>query len=162
MYPTTPVNAPSTIRPAHSPAEIWAGEISPAPAYPSAPASPSMPTPPVPVGATELDMTHGLSESVIGDPQTVNEAYMGSLKAMLVRNIGNRISASFLMGAQNMMSWEGILHDVGNNYLTIYQPDKGRYVVGDFYSLKFAEFYESSRSNAYIQQSQIGGWPQSM
>lgn len=168
MYQTAPVNAPSSPRPAQSPIEIWAGEISSAPprpsapTYPSASSSPSTPVPPVPIGATELDMTHGLSESVIGDPQTVNDAYMGSLKAMLTRNIGSHISASFLMGTQNMISWEGILHDVGNNYLTIYQPDKGRYVVGDFYSLKFAEFYEPSRSKAYIQQSQVDGWPQSI
>lgn len=161
MYPNpSSVNPPVVNRPAPSQQDIWAGEISTGTnAYPPAPQNQT--APPAPAGTTVLDMNHGLSEQVIGSPQSSDESYLGSLKAILSQNIGNHIVASFLMGSQNMTSWEGILHEVGNNYLTIYQPDKGRYVIGDFYSLKFAEFYEPSRSDAYIRQSQVAGWPMS-
>ena len=152
-----PMNPAQTMAPPQQQMDFWAGEIGPAQGQgPASPQRPSMP--PAPTNAPVLDMTHGLPESTIGAPQNNQEAYMGSMKAMLMQNVGNHIVASFLMGTQNMMSWEGILHDVGNNYLTIYQPEKGRYVMGDFFSLKFAEFYEASRSPGYIGESQVGGW----
>ncbi len=89
-----------------------------------------------------LNMNHGQSDTVIQTPQDRQEVYTGSLKAMLSNNLGNHIVATFLMGTQNMVSWEGILYEVGNNFITIYQPDKGRYIIGDLYALKFMEFYE--------------------
>ena len=52
--------------------------------------------------------------------------------------------ATFLVGTQNPISWEGILHSVGNNYLVIFQPDQGRYITGDLYALKFVEFSDSA------------------
>lgn len=91
------------------------------------------------------DMTHGLPSSVIGDPQSNQEAYLGSMKATLQRNIGNFIVATFLIGTQGMVSWEGILYSVGNDYITIYQVARDRYIVCDLYSLKYTEFYDTRR-----------------
>ncbi len=91
------------------------------------------------------DMTHGLSSSVIGDPQTNQEVYLGSMKAALQRNIGNFIVATFLIGTQGTVSWEGILYSVGNDYITIYQVARDRYIVCDLYSLKYTEFYDTRR-----------------
>ena len=66
-----------------------------------------------------LEMQNNVPSEVITSPTTVNEAYIGSLKAMLIRNKGNYIVATFLIGVQNTVSWEGILYDVGNDYVTI-------------------------------------------
>lgn len=125
----------------------WAGEISGMNPYPQQPVLPDY-TPqtgtmvPSTVEDPHLNMNHGQSDIVIQSPQNRDEVYMGSLKAMLSNNVGNHIIASFLVGNQNLVRWEGILYDVGNNYLTIYQESKGRYIISDLYSLKFMEFYE--------------------
>lgn len=93
----------------------------------------------------ELNMQNNLPDEVIESPTTLNEAYLGSLKATLQRNKGNFLVATFLIGTQNLMSWEGILYEVGNDYVTIYQPARDRYVVIDMYSLKYMEFYDTRR-----------------
>lgn len=92
-----------------------------------------------------LSMRNDLPSEVVESPTSVGEAYMGSLKAMLNRNKGNYIVATFLIGTQNLSSWEGVLYDVGNDYVTIYQPGRDRYVVIDMYSLKYIEFYDTRR-----------------
>ena len=92
-----------------------------------------------------LSMRSDLPAEVVESPTTAGEAYMGSLKAMLNRNKGNYIVATFLVGTQNLSSWEGVLYDVGNDYVTIYQPGRDRYVVIDMYSLKYIEFYDTRR-----------------
>lgn len=92
-----------------------------------------------------LNMQNNLLTEVIESPTTVNEAYLGSLKATLLRNKGNYIVATFLVGTQNTVSWEGILYEVGNDYVTIYQPGRDRYIVSDIYSLRYMEFYDTQR-----------------
>ena len=70
-----------------------------------------------------------LPEDVIQNPLSVEEAHNGSIKAMLARNEGNYVVATFLVGTQGTVSWEGILYDVGNDFITIYQPGRERYIV---------------------------------
>ena len=41
---------------------------------------------------------------------------------MLARNEGSYVVATFLVGTQGTVSWEGILYDVGNDFITIYPP----------------------------------------
>ena len=91
------------------------------------------------------NMHHNLPAEVIEAPTTVNEAFLGSLKAMLSRNVGNYIVATFLIGTQNTVSWEGVLYEVGNDFVTIYQQGRDRYIVCDMYSLKYMEFYDTRR-----------------
>ncbi len=110
------------------------------------------------VQGQELDMSNDLPGSVIGAPQSTEEAYLGSLKAMLRRNVGNYMVATFLVGTQNMVSWEGILYDVGNDYLTIYQEARNRYIVSDYYSLKFMEFYDTERQARCAELLAADGW----
>ena len=92
-----------------------------------------------------LQMANHLSAEVVESPTSMQEAYLGSLKAMLNRNKGNYIVATFLVGTQNTVSWEGILYDVGNDYITIYQEGRDRYIVSDMYSLRYMEFYDIRR-----------------
>ena len=105
-----------------------------------------------------LNMSNRLPSEVIESPTTVNEAYLGSLKAMLHRNKGNYIVATFLVGTQNTVSWEGILYEVGNDYITIYQPGRDRYIVTDMYSLKYMEFYDTQRRELCDQMLRGNGW----
>ena len=82
----------------------------------------------------------------------------GARKAMLSRNMGNYVVATFLIGTQGTVSWEGILYDVGNNYLTIYQAGRDRYIVCDIYSLKYIEFYDTSRRRMCDEILRQQGW----
>lgn len=109
-----------------------------------------------------LSMRNDLPSEVVESPTTLNEAYLGSLKATLGRNKGNFIVATFLIGTQNLMTWEGILYEVGNDYVTIYQPARDRYVVIDMYSLKYMEFYDTRQRelcNRLLQEQGLqNGW----
>lgn len=95
--------------------------------------------------SSTLDMRHRQPSEVIEMPTDLREAYLGSLKAMLNNNKGNYIVATFLIGTQNTVSWEGILYEVGNDFVTIYQPGRDRYIVIDMYSLKYMEFYDTRK-----------------
>ena len=89
----------------------------------------------------------------------MSEAYRGSLKAMLLRNRGNYVVATFLIGTQNTVSFEGVLYEVGNDFVTIYQEGRDRYIVVDMYSLKYMEFYDTRRREmceAILQEN--GTW----
>lgn len=100
----------------------------------------------------------GLPDEVIEAPTTVDEAYRGSLKAMLARYIGSYVVATFLVGAQGTVSWEGTLFDVGNDFVTIYQQPRDRYIVSDIYSLKYIEFYDTRRRELCEALIQQNGW----
>ena len=114
-----------------------------------------------PAGSTaqpQLQMSHGLPTEVVEAPVDRQEAFLGSLKSTLIRNKGNYIVATFLIGTQNLSSWEGVLYDVGNDYVTIYQPGRDRYVVIDMYSLKYIEFYDTRRQELCDQMLRQRGW----
>lgn len=99
------------------------------------------PASPEPSGTGGLDMSNPLSPEATENPMTNAEAYEGSIKSLLNRNLGSFVVATFLIGSQGSVVWQGILHTVGNDYIVLYQPDRGRYVSGDLYSLKFVEFH---------------------
>ncbi|MEG1594707.1 MAG: hypothetical protein RR350_09855, partial [Oscillibacter sp.] len=92
----------------------------------------------------QLQMKNHMPKEMIEAPVTAEEAYRGSLKGLLNQNMGNFIVATFLVGTQGTTTWEGVLFDVGNDYLTIFQEIRNRYIVGDIYALKFIEFYDLS------------------
>lgn len=104
------------------------------------------------------DMDNDLPVEVITAPTSTQEAYIGSWKALLSRYEGSYVVATFLVGTQNTVSWEGILFDVGNDYLTIYQESRDRYIVSDYYSLKFIEFYDIQRRRRCAELLQEDGW----
>lgn len=109
--------------------------------------------------APELsDMGNQLPIEVIEAPTSREEAYLGSWKALLSRYEGSYVVATFLVGTQNTVSWEGILFDVGNDYLTIYQESRDRYIVSDYYSLKFVEFYDIQRRQRCAELLREDGW----
>ena len=109
-------------------------------------------------GQNTLDLQNNLPDDVITAPTTTGEVYAGSIKAMLRRNLGNYVVATFLVGTQNMVSREGVLYDVGNDYVTIYQQGRDRYIVNDIYSLKYMEFYDVQRRRLCERLIREQGW----
>ncbi|MDD2956839.1 MAG: hypothetical protein PHD67_11115 [Oscillospiraceae bacterium] len=119
------------------------GEILGYPAFPGGMPGELRPSAP-PSQAGELNMTAGVPREAVLAPMSREENFQGSMKGLLSQNVGHYIVATFLVGTQSPVSWEGFLHEVGNDYLVIFQPDQGRYITGDFYSLKFVEFHDSA------------------
>ena len=70
--------------------------------------------------------------------------------------------ATFLVGTQSTVSWEGILYDVGNDYVTLYQQGRDRYVVCDIYSLKYIEFYDTRSREMCQEILRQNGWGETM
>ena len=92
-------------------------------------------------------------------PTGTRDVTNSSIRGLLARNRGYYIVASFLMGTQQAIQWEGILASVGNDYLVIYQPDQNRFVSGDIYALKFVEFHEDQSACAgYRRRDAFQGW----
>lgn len=106
------------------------------------------------------DIENHLPEEVVEAPTTMDEVYRGSLKALLSRNIGNYVVATFLIGTQTTVAWEGILYDVGNDYIAIYQSGRDQYIVSDLYSLKYVEFYDTRRRELCDAVLQQRSWPE--
>lgn len=127
----------------------WAGEITPL--IPAASTTAQS-------GALAVDdglhMGTGLPDEVVTSPTTMSEVYLSSLKSLLNKNTGNYVVAAFLIGTQNLVSWEGILYDVGSDFITIYQEGRDRYIVCDIYSLKFIEFYDTRSQQPRNQSGQ--------
>ena len=80
------------------------------------------------------------------NPTNSSDAYQASLRSLLARNVGYFIVATFLTGTQRMVTWQGILHTVGSDYIVIYQPDYERYISCDFYALKFVQFHNTKNT----------------
>ena len=98
-----------------------------------------------------LDLETHQPIEVIESPTSTSEAFLGSMKAMLLRNRGSFVTATFLIGTQGTTTWEGILHDVGNDHIIIFQPGRQRYIACDIYSLKYIEFYDTRERDACAQ-----------
>ena len=98
-----------------------------------------------------LDLETHQPIEVIESPTSMSEAFLGSMKSLLMRNRGSFVTATFLIGTQGTSTWEGILHDVGNDHIIIFQPGRQRYIACDLYSLKYIEFYDTRERDACRQ-----------
>lgn len=76
-------------------------------------------------------------------PSDNRQSYQASLRSLLDRNVGYYIVCTFLVGNERAVTWQGILHTVGSDYLVLYQPEYERYVSCDLYALKFAQFHNT-------------------
>lgn len=148
---TTNTSASTAQQPQYAPA---AAQPVPAPAAQSRPA----PTGGVPAARNEFQGTSGTLDlethqpiEVIESPTSTSEAFLGSMKSMLLRNRGSFVTATFLIGTQGTTTWEGILHDVGNDHIIIFQPGRQRYIACDIYALKYIEFYDTRERDACVQ-----------
>jgi len=102
-------------------------------------------------GSTGISSAHAHSQRMKNpvdmegthDPANSAEAYQASLRSLLARNVGYFVVCTFLVGTQQHVTWQGILHTVGSDYFVLYQPDFERYISCDLYSLKFAQFHDT-------------------
>lgn len=91
--------------------------------------------------AQSLRMKNPVDMAQTHMPPDSETSYQASLRSLLNRNVGYFIVATFLVGTGQPITWQGILHSVGSDYVVIYQPDYERYISGDLYSLKFVQFH---------------------
>lgn len=84
---------------------------------------------------------------MLENPMSVSEAYQTSWKSLLAQNLGRYVVVSFLMGTQQSVVAEGILYEIGNDYLVLYQPVRDSYITADLYSVKFVEFRAADNRN---------------
>lgn len=76
-----------------------------------------------------------------------------SWKSLMARNVGRSVIVSFLIGTQNTIVTHGILYEVGNDYIALYQPDEESYISADLYSIRFVEFLpEVTQTNSQQQR----------
>ena len=90
-----------------------------------------------------LNMNIPESAQAIENPQNNEEVYLGSFSSVLRENMGAYVVIEFLIGTQNLISKEGLLYNVGNNFVTIYNDVNNYYTVCDFYSIKFVNFFDT-------------------
>ncbi|MBE7036272.1 MAG: hypothetical protein E7403_03150 [Ruminococcaceae bacterium] len=83
----------------------------------------------------------------VGNPQTTEEAYLGSFQAALQNNLGYFVVIEFLIGTNGLTEKEGILYAVGNNFVTLYEQETDRYIVCDLFSIKFVTFFRQTPSS---------------
>lgn len=99
-------------------------------------------------------MKNPVNMEITHSPENNRDAYMASLRSLLSRNVGYFIVCTFLVGTQQSITWQGILHTVGSDYLVLYQPENERYVSCDLYALKFAQFH-NVRSTPYCAGARV-------
>ena len=99
------------------------------PVYPTYPGS--QPMRPSPVLPPDMEFGEG--------PPTTTD--IGYTPAYLKTQIGKRVKIEFLIGTNLLIDREGILEDVGINYVIIKEAETDDLVLGDLYSIKFVKFY---------------------
>ena len=85
---------------------------------------------------------------------TAEQILHSSWKSLMARNVGRSVIVSFLIGTQNTIVTHGILYEVGNDYIALYQPDEQSYISADLYSIRFVEFLPEVTQTGSAQQNQ--------
>ncbi len=67
-------------------------------------------------------------------------SYRGSMQQILQENLGSYVIIEFLIGTGNLESRQGILYNVGSQFVVLYDDINLRYVVCDIFSIKFVTF----------------------
>ncbi len=66
-----------------------------------------------------------------------SKEYDGSMQQALLDHLGNYVQIEFLIGTNNTVIKEGILDDVGLNFVSLLDEQTGRSTICDLYSIKF-------------------------
>lgn len=86
---------------------------------------------------------------MLENPMSVAEANQVSWKTLLAQNLGRYVVVSFLMGTQQTVVAEGVLYEIGSDYIVLYQPVRDSYITADLYSVKFVEFRAADNQRRY-------------
>lgn len=66
--------------------------------------------------------------------------YQGSMQQILKQNIGNYVTVDFLIGTDTLVAKQGVLYDVGSQFMVLYDDINLRYEVCDIFAVKFVTF----------------------
>lgn len=104
-------------------------------------------------GSSRTDTSLGPLPTALPGVSSAEELLRSSWKSLMARNIGRSVIVSFLVGTRQTVVAQGILYEVGSDYIALYQPDRQSYVSADLYSIRFMEFLpEISQTNSQQQQ----------
>lgn len=81
------------------------------------------------------------SKSPVSGQEISQAGYPGSMQQVLLQNVGYYVSCEFLIGPNNVLYKEGVLHAVSNGWMSLFVPSTKQYIVCDIYSVKFVTFY---------------------
>ena len=110
-------------------------------------------TPDAVMGAQQIAPGLGPLPATPNGMSVAEQILHSSWKSLMARNVGRSVIVSFLIGTQNTIVTHGILYEVGNDYIALYQPDEQSYISADLYSIRFVEFLpEISQTNSRQQQ----------
>lgn len=99
------------------------------------------------------DTSLGPLPSALPGISSAEQLLHSSWKSLMARNVGRSVVVSFLVGTRNTVVAQGILYEVGNDYIALYQPKDQSYISADLYSIRFMEFLpEISQTNSQQQQ----------
>ena len=105
------------------------------------------------MGAQQIAPSLGPLPAAPNGMSVAEQILHSSWKSLMARNVGRSVIVSFLIGTQNTIVTHGILYEVGNDYIALYQPDEQSYISADLYSIRFVEFLpEISQTNSRQQQ----------
>jgi hypothetical protein len=80
----------------------------------------------------------------VSGSETTAAPDQAGVQQILAQNAGFCVDCEFLVGS-TLICRRGILVTAGENYVVIYEVPQARYVVCDFNSLRFVNFYEPGR-----------------
>ena len=79
------------------------------------------------------------------DNMISSKNYDGSMQQLLYNNLGVYVIIDFLIGTNNIVTREGILHSVGLSYLVLYDEKNDQYTVCDLYAVKFITYIDPQK-----------------
>lgn len=99
------------------------------------------------------DTSLGPLPSTLPGVSSAEQLLHSSWKSLMARNVGRSVIVSFLVGTRQTVVAQGILYEVGSDYIALYQPRRQSYISADLYSIRFMEFLpEISQTNSQQQQ----------
>ena len=99
------------------------------------------------------DTSLGPLPSTLPGVSSAEQLLHSSWKSLMARNVGRSVIVSFLVGTRQTVVAQGILYEVGSDYIALYQPQRQSYISADLYSIRFMEFLpEISQTNSQQQQ----------
>lgn len=110
--------------------------------------------------------TNGFQVPPTQDFDTVG--FQGSMQLILQDNIGSYVLIDFLIGTENIVTKQGILYNVGSQFVVLYDDINQWYVVCDIFTVKFVTFLLPEHrpgqvpSEAAEDETATGGVPSSV
>ena len=90
-------------------------------------------------------------------PNNTEEFYTESFAEALTRAIGYFCICEFVTGTNGLVEKSGIIYAVGNNFITLENPNKKQFTICDMFSLKFATVFDSMTGQDMLANARANG-----